>query len=142
MNRENSKIIAVDFDGCIVEHRFPRIGPEVPGARRVIRRLMKEGHRVILWTCRSNYDLIAAIEYVRRTMKLELHGWNSNRLRDEFPGSPKLYADFYIDDKGLGCPLRYLATGAQPYVNWKSVEKNLEIRGVLPLPGETKGPTA
>jgi hypothetical protein len=26
-----TKRIAIDFDGTIVEHRFPEIGPEVPG---------------------------------------------------------------------------------------------------------------
>ena len=128
-----SLIIAIDFDGCIVEHDFPRIGAPVPGAEEVIRLMIGAGHRPILWTCRSNYHLLEAIDYVRNTLGLDLHGWNSNRLNDEYPGSPKLYADTYIDDKGLGCPLVFPPSGGRPYVNWPEVRQYLIGRGVLPV---------
>ena len=46
-------IIAVDFDGTIVEHRYPAIGRELPFAIETLKKLAKEGHRLILWTVRE-----------------------------------------------------------------------------------------
>ena len=45
--------IAVDFDGTIVEHRYPNIGKERPFAFDVLKKLQKEGHKLILWTARE-----------------------------------------------------------------------------------------
>ena len=125
-----SLLIAVDFDGCIVYHRFPEIGDLCPGACHVLRKLENAGHRIILWTCRTNHDLRAAVRIVEY-LGIRLHGWNSNRLEDEYPGSPKVYADIYIDDKGLGCPLVHPEDGTPPYVDWPVVENILIERGVI-----------
>ncbi len=38
-------LIAVDFDGTLVEHRYPEIGRELPFAFETLRMLQKEGHR-------------------------------------------------------------------------------------------------
>ena len=124
-------IIGLDFDGTMVEHDFPRIGPAVPHAVRVVRRLHDIGHSMVLHTCRSNYHLLDAVEWYRNTVKRRLHGFNSNQLTDGFVGVHKLYADLYIDDRGLGCP-----TISRPpktdYVDWLQVEKILELKKVLP----------
>ena len=45
-------IIAVDFDGTIVEHRYPSIGPEIPFAIETLKLLREERHKLILWTVR------------------------------------------------------------------------------------------
>ena len=45
--------IAVDFDGTIVEHRYPHIGKELPFAIASLNRIQAEGHRLILWTARE-----------------------------------------------------------------------------------------
>jgi hydroxymethylpyrimidine pyrophosphatase-like HAD family hydrolase len=50
---ENSKIIAVDFDGTIVEHEYPAIGKEMLFAFDTLKALQKKGHRLILWTFRT-----------------------------------------------------------------------------------------
>lgn len=42
--------IAIDFDGTIVEHRYPKIGNEIPFATDTLKMLMKDHHRLILWT--------------------------------------------------------------------------------------------
>ena len=47
-------IIAVDFDGTIVEHRYPAIGKEIPFAIDTLKKLQEEGHRLILWSERMN----------------------------------------------------------------------------------------
>lgn len=49
-------IIAVDFDGTIVEHKYPEIGRELPFAIETLKKLQQERHRLILWSVRKvNY---------------------------------------------------------------------------------------
>ena len=52
-----SKIIAVDFDGTIVSHMYPKIGVDNPNAIRVLKKLIEQGHQLILWTMRSGPEL-------------------------------------------------------------------------------------
>ena len=46
-------VIALDFDGTIVEHKYPEIGEEIPFATETIRMLIAERHKVILWSVRE-----------------------------------------------------------------------------------------
>ena len=123
-------IIGLDFDGTLVYHRFPKIGRPLPGASEVCGEMAKAGHKLILWTCRSNWDLIAAVAFVRDEMGIPLHGFNSNRLGDDYRGSPKLYTDLDIDDRALGCPLLVDNQGVH-YVDWPWVRQMLVAKGVL-----------
>ena len=43
-------IIAVDFDGTIVEHKYPQIGREIPFAIATLKKLQAERHLLILWS--------------------------------------------------------------------------------------------
>ena len=45
--------IAIDFDGTIVEHRYPQIGEEIPFATATLKMLINERHRLILWSVRE-----------------------------------------------------------------------------------------
>ena len=54
--------IAVDFDGTIVEHRYPKIGREIPFAIETLRRLREDGHLLILWTVREGRLLDEAVK--------------------------------------------------------------------------------
>ena len=54
-------IIAVDFDGTIVEHRYPKIGKEIPFAIQTLRTLIKEGHQLILWSVREGEQRLAGV---------------------------------------------------------------------------------
>ena len=130
---DRSLIIPVDFDGTIVHHRFPDMGAPVPHAIRVLKRLVAAGHRIILWTCRSNQHLWEAVEYVRG-QGVELHGWNSNRLGDEYIGNPKVYGHILIDDVALGCPC-IIDDHGEKYVDWLTVERLLQGMGFLPPEG-------
>ena len=55
-------VIAVDFDGTIVEHRYPRIGEEIPFAVDTLKLLQQEKHRLILWSVREGALLDEAVE--------------------------------------------------------------------------------
>lgn len=97
-------IIAVDFDGTIVEHKYPKIGNEIPFAVETLIKLQKEHHhRLILWTFRIGKELDEAVEFCK-SKGLIFYSHNA-----AYPGEiidsktpRKLYADVYIDDKNVG----------------------------------------
>jgi hypothetical protein len=99
-------IIAVDFDGTIVEHKFPEIGKEIPYAIETLKLIQKKGHKLILWTYRSGEELKAAVEFCEKR-GLYFHAVNNDFEGEEFDNtySRKIYADMYIDDRNiLGIP--------------------------------------
>ena len=57
--------IAVDFDGTIVTNRYPQIGSEKPFAVQTLKMLQKEGHHLILWTCRRDEELVDALNWCK-----------------------------------------------------------------------------
>lgn len=123
--------IAVDFDGTIVEHNYPEIGTEVPHAVRVIKRLVDAEYHVILYTMRSKETLDEAVKWLD-LQGVELKGINVNPTQSAWSMSPKVYANVYIDDAALGCPLIEPAgNDRRPYVNWLAVEELLIKQGLL-----------
>lgn len=91
-------IIAIDFDGTIVEDAYPDIGKVNEDAIFVIKNWIASGHECILWTCRTGQDLDDAIEFLKNK-GIEFSAINDNipRLRSKFSGR-KIVADWYIDD--------------------------------------------
>lgn len=116
-------IIAIDFDGTIVDHQYPDIGKEVPGAFQWMKRFQSAGCRLILWTMRSDGarqgpTLTQAVEYCRKN-GVEFLGTNQNPEQIDWTSSPKAYAHLYIDDAAFGCPLRINPRrGGRPFVDW------------------------
>ena len=99
----NNIKIAVDFDGTIVEHEYPKIGKEKLFAFRTLRELEKKGASLILWTFRTGKELEEAIEYCRQN-GIEFYAVNKNypeEIMDESV-SRKIDADIFIDDKNIG----------------------------------------
>lgn len=70
-------IIAVDFDGTIVEHKYPEIGRELPFAIETLKKLQQERHRLILWSVREGKLLQEAVDFCRER-GLEFYAVNSN----------------------------------------------------------------
>ena len=130
MAKDKGYVIAVDFDGTCVEHNYPAIGMDVEGAEDVLRTLNKHGHRIILNTMRSGQRLEAAVRWFR-DRKIELWAVNRNPEQDQWTSSPKVYADIYIDDSALGCPLIFLEGVRRPVVNWSKVRQLLESDGMI-----------
>ncbi len=100
---ENSKVIAIDFDGTIVEHKYPAIGKEMLFAFATIKELQKKGHKLILWTIRTGDMLEEAVEFCRKN-GVEFYAVNKNYPEEELTQttSRKLNADVFIDDRSLG----------------------------------------
>lgn len=122
--------IGLDFDGTVAEHEYPNIGPEVPGAIRVLKRLLEYKHQICLNTMRSNKDretLNESVEWLKER-GIELFGVNYNPSQSSWTDSPKVYAHIFIDDASLGCPLIENTKG-RPYVDWDKVEEFLEDKG-------------
>lgn len=95
-------IIAIDFDGTIVEHRYPKIGKEIPFAVETIKLLQKDGHQVILWTFRKGKELEDAVNFCRER-GLEFYAVNKSypEEKSDLSTSRKIHADLFIDDKNL-----------------------------------------
>ena len=97
--------IAVDFDGTIVEHKYPAIGRELPFAIETLKKLRDEHHRLILWTVREGRLLDEALAFCR-DRGLEFYAVNRDYPEEEKGRnnhySRKLKADWFIDDRGIG----------------------------------------
>ena len=98
-------IIAVDFDGTIVEHKYPAIGRELPFAIETLRKLQSDRHKLILWTVREGGLLEEALSFCRER-GLEFYAVNRDYPEEERDRnnhfSRKLKADVFIDDRNLG----------------------------------------
>lgn len=127
-------IIAVDFDGTLVDHVFPEIGEPVDNAFDWLKRFKVAGAFLILYTMRADERghcseamfpgerkfLTEAVEFCRQ-QGIEFDALNRNPQQDEWTSSPKAYAHIYIDDAAFGCPLRPPVNGGRPTVDWSVV---------------------
>ena len=97
-------VIAVDFDGTIVTHRYPEIGTVIDGAFETLKDLKRNGFTLILWTVRDGELLDEAVEFCKQ------HGLTFYAVNNEHPDevfnpkymSRKIVADIYIDDRNVG----------------------------------------
>lgn len=129
-------IIAIDFDGTCVTHEFPTVGKDI-GAVPVLKELVANGHKLILWTMRSDIEdpssddsdihasggkyLTDAVNWFRDN-GIELWGIQRNPEQGSWTHSPKAYAQLYIDDAALGCPLMSVPSHCdRPFVDWAKV---------------------
>ena len=122
--------IAIDFDGTCVTHDYPRIGKDI-NAVNVLKKLVANGHKLILNTMRSGKELKEAINWFKKN-DIELYGANENPTQKKWTNSPKVYANLYIDDAALGCPLKMdLSISDRPFVDWEAVSCLLKDNGIL-----------
>lgn len=97
--------IAVDFDGTIVEHEYPKIGKEIPFATETLRMLINDHHRLILWTVREGKLLQEALDWCHER-GVDFWAVNRDYPEEEQKGNEfytrKLKADYFIDDRNIG----------------------------------------
>jgi hypothetical protein len=129
-------IIAIDFDGTCVTHEFPKVGKDI-GAIPVLKQIVNDGHQLVLFTMRSdivnptgednelhlesgNY-LSDAVQWFKDN-DIPLYGIQSNPTQHTWTTARIAYAQLYIDDAALGCPLIVDETKSErPFVNWWKV---------------------
>ena len=138
--------ICIDFDGTCVTHEFPAIGKDV-GAVPVLKELVEKGHRLILFTMRSDrkkkkkvdgQEIIVEEKVLSEAVKwfennnIPLYGVQKNPTQRFWTSSPKAYGHLYIDDASLGCPLIYDDEICdRPYADWQKIKEVLVERGIL-----------
>ena len=97
--------IAVDFDGTIVEHKYPQIGEEIPFAIDTLKMLIRDHHKLILWSVREGELLEEAINWCKKR-GVEFYAVNHDYPEEKWEENPhfsrKLKADIFIDDRNLG----------------------------------------
>lgn len=101
------KIYAVDFDGTLCDSNYPEFGDPIQRVIDFCKEKQREGHKLILWTCRTGKPLDDAVMWCTE------HGLYFDAVNDNLPelnklygnNSRKVYADFYIDDKNIDMQL-------------------------------------
>ena len=138
--------ICIDFDGTCVTHEFPNIGKDI-GAVPILRKIIENGHRIILFTMRSDIEnpqsedynihkkggkyLTDAVNWFNEH-KIELFGININPTQKTWTNSPKAYGQIYIDDSALGAPLVYDPdVSNRPFIDWQAVEIIFRNNGII-----------
>jgi len=120
----------IDFDGTCTTHDYPKIGKDI-GAISVLTRLINEGHKLILFTMRSDKELNDAVAWFNDN-NIPLYGIQRNPTQGNWTNSPKSYADKMIDDSAIGCPLIFdKEISKRPFVDWKEIEQILEKEEIL-----------
>lgn len=138
-------IIAIDFDGTCVKHKFPKVGEDI-GAVPILKKLVDAGHQLILFTMRADREykrdtgdpniqdvtgtfLADAVNWFKKN-NIPLWGIQTNPDQHKWTTSPKAYAQLYIDDAGLGCPLTTDGEG-NIFADWDGIEQLLFHKGIL-----------
>jgi hydroxymethylpyrimidine pyrophosphatase-like HAD family hydrolase len=122
MNFAKTKTIAIDFDGTIVEDRYPEIGRPRSFAFDTLERLQRDGHRLILWTYRTGEKLDEAVDFCKKN-GIEFYAVNKNYPEEEYlEQTPrKLHADLFIDDRNIG-----------GFLGWGKIYQILTPEGIAP----------
>ena len=120
-----SLIIAVDFDGTIVEDKYPGVGKPKPFALETLKMLQKDGHRLILWTYRHGSKLQDAVKFMEDN---NIPPYAVNRSYPEEASHPsdvsrKIHADLFIDDRNFN-----------GFPGWGEIYQNLNQQPNSPLP--------
>lgn len=116
--------IALDFDGTLTDggDNWPNIGEANPYAIEVVKRFRREGHKIILNTCRRGKYLNEAVEWMKNKGiepdSVNDNPWARAIYNDPDPGN-KVFAHVYIDDRSLG--IKKTASGS---VDFKYIKRN------------------
>jgi hypothetical protein len=121
INKENMAIIGIDFDGTCVTDLFPYVGDNI-GAASVLRKLADK-NLLILYTVRDGKYLQDAVDWFKYN-HINLYSVNYNP--EPVSSSPKLYCDYYIDDRNIGTPLT-----DKGYVDWNKMLELLRQKNLL-----------
>ncbi|AUS04439.1 BT0820 family HAD-type phosphatase [Pseudotamlana carrageenivorans] len=128
MTFSNQLIIAVDFDGTIVEDAYPNIGKPMIFAFETLKKLQEDGHRLILWTYRCGSKLDDAVKFCEEN-GITFYAVNNSFPEEEYDNSVsrKINADLFIDDRNVG-----------GFLGWGEIYQKL-TNTEPPIPEKKKG---
>jgi hydroxymethylpyrimidine pyrophosphatase-like HAD family hydrolase len=100
------KIIAVDFDGCLVTNKFPDIGEPIFETIDALKEEQAKGAQIILWTCRRGEKEKEAVDWCQvNGIRLSAVNENLCRIVEAFGGDTrKIFANEYWDDRAVQMP--------------------------------------
>lgn len=136
-------ILAIDFDGTLVDHRFPKIGTPAPGAFDWLKRFQAMDALLILLTMRSDDPQVGrmvlseAVEFCK-AQGVTFRWVNDNAEQGIWTSSRKVYAHHYIDDAAIGTPLIRPAGFESDCVDWSVVGPKAEALIIARREGMTK----
>lgn len=95
------RIMAVDFDGTLVEDCFPSIGPVNQRVWDAVVKAQQDGYKLILWSCRTGSALHDAVEFcAERGLHFDAINENIDEIKILYSeDTRKVFADIYIDDR-------------------------------------------
>lgn len=144
--------VMLDFDGTLVEHRFPAMGTENPGWHQVVSKLQAAGHRIILNTYRTDImadrykakapvddknpdHLEEAVAWLQAKMaeyglgRIELGGLKMNPAAWSLQHTYlQLHNILFLDDQALNAPMKAAPMGGL-MLDWEAVDVVLESWG-------------
>lgn len=127
---ENKKIdILVDADGTIFTHEYPRVGRDI-GAVPVLKELVDNGHRLIIFTMRDKKELQDVVDWYDRN-KIPVFGIQTNPEQKSWTSSPKAFGQYIIDDICAFAPLKTERSYDKPFIDWKVMREELVDVGLL-----------
>jgi hypothetical protein len=93
----------IDFDGTLCEHKFPEIGEPKQEIIDFVISLRRQGHKIILWTCRCGERLEEAVKWCNeRGILFDTVNANLPEFIEAYGSdSRKICCDYYLDDKNL-----------------------------------------
>ena len=96
-------IIAVDFDGTLVDDNYPYIGGIKWNVWRKLEEARNNGAKIVLWTCRDGVYLHEAVEFCKSNgLGFDSVNENLREVQELFNNDTrKVYADEYWDDKSI-----------------------------------------
>ena len=122
--------IVVDFDGTCTTHDYPRIGKDI-GAVPVLKKLVGNGHKLIIFTMRSGDTLANAVNWFKSN-DIPLYGIQTNPTQKNWTSSPKAYGHVYLDDAAAFAPLKEdITISSRPFINWEIMEIELIRLGLI-----------
>jgi len=125
-------VFSIDFDGTVVTHQSKGVGTDI-GAAPVLRKLVENGHQLILCTMRSNRDngLRDAVEWFQHN-RILLYGIQTNPTQKDWTDSNKVWADVIIDDTAWNIPLKLdKALSDRPFIDWQVLLKQFIDQDII-----------
>lgn len=96
-------VIAIDFDGTIVEDEYPEIGEPKLFVFESLQQMIEHRHQLILWTTREGRRLQEAVEFCRKN-GVEFYAVNKSYPDERFEDmeSRKIICDLFVSNKNFG----------------------------------------
>lgn len=101
-------IIAVDFDGTLVENKYPEIGEINQTVWQAVLAAQNSGVKLILWTSRTEEFLDDAVQFCKQNgLVFDAINDNIDEVKALGWNARKVFATMYVDDRSA-----WLAEGA------------------------------